>query len=454
MTNIYRNTFIIFIFLFTSSASFADSDALQAVWDDPEYQLFVEALKPWVQPLTEEEQNLSTAELTARAGGQFGLSLISVMPLFLEIGNNFSSSALIDWNTFLYTYEERKEWVQNQFKPSTKKYTPLQGKKTHLATTVIPQVEEFIRLAGNIYIDKNKLKEMSIADFSDGLFFLGLAGSIKYVTSLLNLEPSAKHTLYDWASLSFELPEIYFPKHPSLLKYKMGLPLLRSILQISAPLKERLPKHYTPITNKDIAWLRSRLPKLMKKVSFNNFSKLKGGLPGHSSKAVVEDFILGNNFPYLILFYRPDDYRHANFNCTRLEKLLTESKRLVEKGFSCNPRMVELMLFNALLKKAGDGQSSKQTNDEQFYVTIFTVKHYGDILEILIPGINYPELVRQLASMTIKTVELVDELLASPANKLNFFEKLTKMMLLNIFQNKNDSQSHQFVSDLKIFLKQ
>jgi hypothetical protein len=62
-------------------------------------------------------------------------------------------------------------------------------------------------------------------------------------------------------------------------------------------------------------------------------SKLKGGLPGHYSNSVVDEFLstADNDYPYLILFYTPENYRHADFNCTRLERMLIESKQFREK---------------------------------------------------------------------------------------------------------------------------
>jgi hypothetical protein len=94
------------------------------------------------------------------------------------------------------------------------------------------------------------------------MFLLGLAGSLKYFVNILHLDTNAKQEIFDWAYTCFELPTIYFPKHPDILqKNQMGvLPLFKTILQIAAPLRESLPKHYAPI--KTEGWTSRSLFKL------------------------------------------------------------------------------------------------------------------------------------------------------------------------------------------------
>ncbi|KHD06116.1 hypothetical protein PN36_18100 [Candidatus Thiomargarita nelsonii] len=63
-------SFIIILYLFAATKTYAEQ-TLQAVWDDPEYQAFVQDLKPSVLPLTAQEQKIPTKEIMARTWSQF-----------------------------------------------------------------------------------------------------------------------------------------------------------------------------------------------------------------------------------------------------------------------------------------------------------------------------------------------------------------------------------------------
>jgi hypothetical protein len=120
--------------------------------------------------------------------------------------------------------------------------------------------------------------------------------------------------------------------------------------------------------------------------------------------------------------------------------------------------MVELMLLTALSGKAKNGSTIglEKLTYEQLYLGIFLAKHYGDIFEKLIPGVNFPALIRHLASMTVKTTELVNEYLARPENELNFIENFAKLLLMKIsmFQDQERSQLRELVFELKLFLRE
>jgi hypothetical protein len=416
MTRILTNRFIIFSFLVAASTA-SIAEQLQAVWDDPEYQAFVQDLKPSVPPLTAEEQKIPTKELMALTWNQFEKIIRSILPLLLQAGGDLSA---LDWKA---VYTEKR----------------------------ISQVEELIRLNGNLFINEKRLKELSIAEFSDGLVYLGFAGFLKYLAKQSDMEISAKKVLYDWAYAAFDLPEIYFPNHPTVQKNEMFLSLVKPLFRSIAVRGEPLPEQYAPITNKDVAGLRSKLESWMKKIPVNeaSFSMLKGGLPGYYSEEIADELFsaVGDDFTYLILFYQPDDYRQAAFNCTRLERMFIGSEKMRKKGFSCHPRMMEFMLFSSLLTpatKTGEKMSNEKTY-EHWYVGLFLAKHYGDLLDKMHTGIS--STLRQWASEFANTVEQFDR----PDEELNLFEKLMKPFR---FRNHNMERTRELAQECRAFLKE
>jgi hypothetical protein len=313
----------------------------------------------------------------------------------------------------------------------------------------ISQVEELIRLNGNLFINEKRFKELSIADFADGLVYLGFAGFLKYLAKESNMEIPAKQRLYNWAYASFELPAVYFPKHSTVQKNQMLWTLVRSVFISIAPQRDSLPNEYASITNQDVAGLRSKLESWMKKIPVTNFSMLKGGLPGHYSEEMAEDLFntVGDDFFYLILYYQPDDYRQATFNCTHLERKLINSADAKEKGFVCHPRIMEFLLFTSLLTPATEtGEKMGNQNTYEFrYVVLFLTRHYGDLLDNV--HTKFSSKIRQWARKFINTVEQFDR----PDEELNMFERLMKPFRLN---NHNMARTRDMVRECKAFLNE
>ncbi len=148
MTSFLTHTFAIFMLLFAASVSLAaqsEADKLMAVWQYPEYQAFVENLKPWVPSLTKEEQKMSTKKFMELSFNQAAQTFMPMIQLFMQEG--LSEQTV---NTF---FTEEK----------------------------VSQIDEFIRLSGNLFINEKIFKELSIYEFSSRLDIMGMAGLFKYV---------------------------------------------------------------------------------------------------------------------------------------------------------------------------------------------------------------------------------------------------------------------------------
>ncbi len=310
-----------------------------------------------------------------------------------------------------------------------------------------------------------------------------------YVAKQSSMDFSAKQAFFNWVYTAFEIPGLYFPEHPKVQENMRIFLVFKSYLEVVAPLRKRQPKQYVPITNKNIAWLRSKLENWVKQIPQMNkiiVSKLKGRFPGHSDLSTepqinwhpnpedvdglmrpgfMRRYFLEKTFDPsvmgaqefhdliflhrhdLIFFYRPDDYRDAKFQCTTFEKQLLKEAFSQKKEFVCNLMAVEFALVIGLLSLAeekGDKFLVGETY-EFWYIIIFVAIHYGELLEKLHTG--FYSTIRQRAREFVKAVKL----LVRPDEELDFAGKYVKQLM---FKNHNMARTRDLVQELKAFLKE
>lgn len=345
---------------------------MELLWHDAEYQEFVKEVKSWAPPLESEEQKLATRDLVARVSAE--MEEMS-MP-FLQ---SLMSGTKIDAGD--------------------------------IAERVTDGSERVLRHAAAVLTDGGRLREISVSEFVDCSISMGFAAMLRFSQNP-KLPHAEKRRLFDLGFTAMDLGATHFPGHPSVEESRFLIEMIKPAFQAWAPVQEVQPAAVKPITRGDIEWLRSRLEPWISRhrPSAEVFAPLRGGLAGHASAEIAARFYeeVGEDTPFQLLYYQPERFREADFQCTTEEARLVRSAAAKAPGvFSCDLRSVEFVQAVSLFGLAGEeGEKFDKSRTFEFVtLAIFVGRHYGDLLDAVEPGF-YTGL-RQWATDFVKTQELL-----------------------------------------------
>ncbi len=388
------------------------------IWNDPEYEIFRSRLADLIPPLTPAEEDLTAAALLEAGWGSVESLFLSFLPALMQVKGDV---------------------------------TQLDGDLMEDAA-LAEGADTMRRIGGNVLLRRDRFTQLSPDALFEAGAMLGFSLMLTYGNQGADVTSERRHEIYDLMYTAFDLPQTLLPC-PSLSAENQVLAnMLMPLLQSIAPVREKLPQKYPELTNADVAWLRSRLdpwPNL-RNLDSAFYEDLAGGLPGHAPISAAARFLGVNDdrIPYLLFFYRPDEYRDRPFRCTDFERAIVEEMSfLPQPDPGCTPRKVEFGLLALLLNGASESgeELDQKRRYEYMYLALFLTRHYGDVFEQARPGFHTT--MRQVATDFIRAIDLIDR----PDTDLNPMEMMFKEKKLQTIRN--PVRARQLYDDLKQFLE-